>query len=187
MTTHVSAEVSLRNRRLVVKLLCLTAAMFGFGFALVPLYDVFCEVTGLNAKTGRIDVAAAARLEVDTTRTVTVEFVTNTDRHLPWEFRARQTKVHVHPGAVTEVMFTARNTAPFTVTGQAVPSVLPGTAARYLNKTECFCFRNQTLQAQETRDMPVRFVVDAKLPAYVTTLTVSYTFFELPRASAAAG
>jgi cytochrome c oxidase assembly protein subunit 11 len=182
-----SSEISRRNRRLVAKLLVLTGAMFGFGFALVPLYDVFCQVTGLNAKTGRLDAAAADVLQVDATRTVTVEFVTSTDRRLPWDFRAKQPKVSVHPGAVTEVMFTARNTAPFAVTGQAVPSVLPGTAARYLNKTECFCFRNQTLQAQETRDMPVRFVVDAKLPPHVTTLTLSYTFFELPRASAAAG
>jgi cytochrome c oxidase assembly protein subunit 11 len=166
------------NRRTAWKLVVTTCAMFGFGYALVPLYDVFCAVTGINGKTGRVSAAAAAAVEVDESRLITVEFVTNVNVGLPWEFRPLVNKVRVHPGAETLVQFEAVNHAQYRLTGSAVPSVAPNTAARYFNKTECFCFTQQALGPLESRTMPVRFVVDPRLPADVEVLTLAYTFFE---------
>ena len=154
--------------------------MFGFGYALVPIYNVICEVTGLNGKTGRVSIEQAAAAQVDLERTVTVEFVTNVNTLLNWQFAPTVTHVQVHPGQVTEVMFTATNRSGFEVTGHAVPSVAPGASARYFNKTECFCFTSQTLAAGETKDMPVRFIVDPALPEHIDVVTLSYTFFEAP-------
>lgn len=181
-------ETDLRtaNRRMVTKLLVATCVMFGFGYALVPLYDVFCEVTGLNGKTGRLTADEAGVLEVDDSRLVTVEFVTSVSADMPWEFRPTVTKMQVHPGAENMTYFEASNRAQWPVTGNAVPSVSPNSAARYFSKTECFCFTQQSLDAGETRSMPVRFVVDPKLPAHVTVLTLGYTFFESLNTSAAA-
>jgi cytochrome c oxidase assembly protein subunit 11 len=172
------------NKRLGFKLLALTVAMFGFGYALIPLYNVFCDITGLNGKTGRVSAAAAAQTQVDENRLVTVEFVTSTGGSLAWDFRAKVPKITVHPGAVTEVMFEAVNRAPFSITGHAVPSLAPNSAARYFNKTECFCFTEQTLTAGEIKDMPVRFIIDPKLPQHVRTVTLAYTFFEAAEAVA---
>lgn len=166
------------NKRVVSKLLIATCVMFAFGYGLVPLYDVFCEVTGLNGKTGRLSATQAAQATIDESRLVTVEFVTNVNAGMPWEFRPVVNKIQVHPGAETLVEFEAVNTAQFAVTGSAVPSVAPNNAARYFNKTECFCFSQQALGPGETRLMPVRFVVDTKLPPNVTVLTLAYTFFE---------
>ena len=170
------------NQRTVAKLLSVTILMFGFGYALVPLYDVFCEITGLNGKTGRLSQAEAANFKADETRLVTVEFVTNVSADMPWSFKPKVKKVVVHPGAETTVEFEATNYAAWPITGSAVPSVAPNTAARYLNKTECFCFRQQPLAPGESRVMPVRFVVDEGLPANVEILTLAYTFFESTRA-----
>jgi cytochrome c oxidase assembly protein subunit 11 len=144
----------------------------------VPLYDVFCQVTGLNGKTGRIELEQALSEKVDAERTVTVEFLATVNSELPWEFRPIVKKVKVHPGAVTEVKYYARNLTGNSITGQAVPSLAPGLAARYFNKTECFCFTQQTLGPREGRDMPLRFVVDPDLPAEVKTLSLSYTFYQ---------
>lgn len=166
------------NRRTAVKLLVATCLMFGFGFALVPLYSVFCEITGINGKTGRLSVAQAAQVRVDLNRTVTIEFVTSVNAGMPWEFRPLVSKITVHPGVATTVEFEAKNYAQYPVTGNAVPSVAPNEAARYFNKTECFCFTQQSLGPGETRKMPVRFVVDPKLPERVEVLTLAYTFFE---------
>jgi cytochrome c oxidase assembly protein subunit 11 len=166
------------NRRTARKLLVVTGLMFGFGYALVPLYDVFCEVTGLNGKTGRLSEAQAAALTVDESRLVTVEFVTNVNAGMPWEFRPVVNRIEVHPGAETVVEFEATNFAQWPVTGNAVPSVSPNSAARYFSKTECFCFTQQLLEAGETREMPVRFVIDPRLPEDVSVLTLGYTFFE---------
>ena len=174
------------NRRTVTRLLLATTVMFAFGYALVPLYNVFCEVTGLNGKTGRLSAAQAAATQVDDGRLVTVEFVTSVDAGMPWEFKPMVNKIKVHPGAETQVEFEATNYAQYAVTGNAVPSVAPNTAARYFNKTECFCFRQQALGAGESRTMPVRFVVDPKLPAHVEVLTLGYTFFEAITTSATA-
>lgn len=168
------------NTRLALKLAGAALAMFGFGYALVPLYSVFCELTGLNGKTGQISAAEAAALTTDAKRIVTVEFDTNVNGALPWAFRPLQRRVQVHPGEMGEALFAAENVSDRTVVGQAVPSVAPAKAAVYFNKTECFCFTQQMLAPGERREMPVRFIVDPRLPADVTTLVLSYTFFEAP-------
>ena len=166
-----------RNRRTARLLAALTLAMFAFGFALVPLYDVFCTITGLNGKTGRVD-AAALDEQVDHSREITVQFVTSVNSGLPWEFTAQSRQMTVHPGAVYEAFFTARNLARATTVGQAVPSVSPNTAAAHFNKTECFCFTRQSFAAGESKLMPVRFVIARNLPEHVRTITLSYTFFD---------
>jgi cytochrome c oxidase assembly protein subunit 11 len=172
------------NRRTVRKLVVATAAMFAFGYALVPLYNVFCEVTGVNGKTGRISAAQAEATAVDRSRLLTVQFVTSTAAGMPWEFHPEVKQVQVHPGEVKEVRFVARNISNRAIVGQAVPSVAPGTAARYFQKTECFCFTRQPLAAREEKTMPVRFIVDPALPPEVSTLTLSYTFFHAPETAA---
>ena len=162
--------------RLTLKLIGVVVLMFGFGFALVPLYSALCQITGLNGKTGRIDESLAVGV-VDKDRWVTVEFVTNVNSALPWEFWSGQAKMRVHPGEVNEALFYSHNVTKRGIVGQAVPSVSPGRAAKHFNKTECFCFTQQHLAAGETREMPVRFIVDAGLPADVRTITLAYTFF----------
>lgn len=181
-------SLSTTTPRLVARLCVLVLAMFGFGYALVPLYSVFCEITGagLKGQSGRLSTAAAAAMVEDDSRLITVEFVTSVNAGFPWHFRPLVTKVKVHPGVETEVAFEVINQSSDTVTGQAVPSVAPNEASRYFSKTECFCFTQQKLTAGETRRMPVRFVVNPKLPEHIQTLTLGYTFFraELPIAAA---
>ena len=174
-----SGELSQANSRVVRRLGLVVLAMFGFGFALVPLYDVFCEVTGLNGKTGRIAAGEAQGLQADTSREITVEFVASVNSDLPWEIRPLVRRVKVHPGEVTEVKYSARNTTGQTIVGQAVPSLAPGLASKYFNKTECFCFTQQTLAAGEYKEMPLRFIVDPELPANVNSVALSYTFFRM--------
>lgn len=165
------------HRRLAGRLLLVACLMFGFGYALVPLYQVFCEITGLNGKTGRIDTAAVRTGEIDRDRWVTVEFVASVNTGLPWRLEPLVKRLRVHPGELTEVAFYAENLSSHTRVGQAVPSVAPAEASKYFYKTECFCFTSQELAGGEGRKMPVRFVVDAALPAHVRSLTLSYTFF----------
>jgi len=167
------------NNRVVKRLGIAAVAMFGFGFALVPLYNVFCDITGINGKTGRIELEAALSQKVDEERLVTVEFVASVNSDLPWEFRPVTRRVKVHPGEVTEVHYFARNKIDKMVTGQAIPSLAPGLAAKYFNKTECFCFTRQILQPNESKDMPLRFIVDPQLPEEVRTVSLSYTFFQV--------
>ena len=174
-----SRELANRNRKMVGRLGIAAAAMFGFGFAMVPLYDVFCEITGLNGKTGRIEAEAALSQAVDMEREVTVEFVVSVNSDLPWEIKPMVRKIKVHPGAVTEVKYAARNITGNTVIGQAVPSLVPGLASKYFNKTECFCFTQQALAAGEYKEMPVRFVVDPGLPKDVSSVALSYTFYRM--------
>ena len=172
-----ASERTAANRRIVRRLLIAAVAMFGFGFALVPLYDVFCDITGINGKTGRIEAEAALSQRVDRDRTVMVEFLSSVRSDLAWDFRPAVKRVKVHPGEVTEVHYVARNRTAETVAGQAVPSLAPGLAAKYFNKTECFCFSRQTLGPNEEKLMPLRFVVDPELPEDVGTVSLSYTFF----------
>jgi len=169
------------NRKLVRQLVLLTAMMFGFGYALVPLYNVFCEVTGINGKTGRLSQTQAASLVPDKTREITVEFVTNVSTGLPWNFRPLQEKIVVNPGVLTTVSFAMRNRANYEIVGQAIPSLAPQTSARYFSKTECFCFARQPLAGGEEKTVPVRFIIDPKIPADVDRVTLSYTFFEAPK------
>ena len=163
------------------RLLVVVIAMFGFGYALVPLYDVLCDITGLNGKTGVVQAEDLVD-SVDVGRLVTVQFTGTVNSRLPWTFKPLQRELRVHPGQVYEASFEARNLTGEVVVGQAVPSVAPLQAATYFNKTECFCFTQQTLQAGETRTMPLRFVLDRGLPPGVTTVTLSYTFFRVDQA-----
>ena len=146
------------NARLVKRLLLAVTAMFGFGFAMVPLYNVFCDLTGLNGKVGgRVE---AVGVEADLNRTVMVEFVANLNQTMPWEFRPEVSRMEVHPGKVYRTSFYAQNRTDRIMVGQAIPSVTPGTAAQHFKKTECFCFTEQQFAAGEGRDMPVMFMVD---------------------------
>ena len=174
------SDLASRNERSFVRIAVVAVAMFGFGYLLVPLYDVFCEITGLNGKTGRVASAeVAARYQPDESRLVTVQFVANHNLGMPWEFAPSVTSMEVHPGKLYTTAFTARNPTGHNMVGQAVPSVAPGKASRYFNKTECFCFNNQPLAAGESKDMPLRFIVDPKLPKDVRTLTLAYTVFDV--------
>ena len=167
-----------QNSKMVIKLVAIVLGMFGFGFALVPLYDVFCDITGINGKTND-SAAVYESVVVDESRLVTVEFITRTNTGMPWEFKAQTKRVQVHPGQMSQVDFFARNPAGRDIVGQAVPSVSPGTAALYLNKTECFCFNHQPLKAGEEVLMPMKFYVDPQLPEDITFFTVQYTLYDV--------
>jgi cytochrome c oxidase assembly protein subunit 11 len=165
------------NLRLLRKLLVCAVVMFGFAFALVPFYEKICEVTGIR-NVFQPDAVAAENTQVDSTRSVSIEFDANT-RRLPWNFKPLQAAVSVHPGEITQVLYEVTNTLDRPVTGQAVPSYGPQQAALYFKKMECFCFQQQTLGPGEVRKMPVVFVIDSKLPREINTVTLSYTIFEV--------
>ncbi len=173
------------NRQLLIRLLVVTAVMFGFGFALVPFYEKICQVTGLRSIL-QPDHVGAVNTQVDYTRSVAIEFDTNT-RGLPWTFRPLEGHVSVHPGEMQQAVFEIRNTSTRPVTGQAIPSYGPALAADYFRKVECFCFTQQTLQPGESRQVPVVFLVDPGLPSSIGTITLSFTFFEVNGAQAPAG
>jgi cytochrome c oxidase assembly protein subunit 11 len=158
-----------------MRLALVAVGMFGFGFALVPFYQQICAALGINSL-GK--PATVKNTQVDPTRTVTIELDSNT-HNLPWRFRPLVNHVDVHPGALTTVEYEVVNVRDAPVTGQAVPSYGPKIAAEYFQKLECFCFTQQTLGPGETRRMPVTFIVDPKLPNDVSTISVSYTFFEV--------
>lgn len=166
------------NRRLLIRYTAIAIAMFGFGFALVPLYDVLCDITGLNGKVANEAVTEQA-YQIDTGREVGMEFITSVNERTPLKFRAETSKLRIHPGQYYTVMFYAENTAAKTIVAQAVPSVAPGVAAEYLKKTECFCFNKQTFEPGKEKAMPVRFAVDPALPKSVRDMTLSYTFFDV--------
>jgi cytochrome c oxidase assembly protein subunit 11 len=165
------------NRATLKKLLVVAVGMFGFGFALVPFYDTFCEATGIR-NVFQPDARMPANTQIDTSREVSIEFDANLQR-LPWTFKPLESHIAVHPGEVRQVEYEVRNTLDRPVTGQAVPSFGPQIAGRFFRKIECFCFREQTLGPGEVRRMPVVFVVDPQLPEDVNTITLSYTFFEV--------
>jgi cytochrome c oxidase assembly protein subunit 11 len=154
---------------------------------MVPFYNLFCELTGINGKTGTLTAEQAGNLVPDSNRTVVVEFDTNVNSELPWGFRGEALKAHVHPGDVNHAVFVVENKSDKPVTGQAVPSVAPGQASLYFKKTECFCFTQQTLAPGERREMQVRYVVEPELPASISTLTLSYTFFRSVETQQAVG
>ncbi len=164
--------------RSVGRLLMVVIGMFAFGFALVPLYDVICDVTGLNGKTGDQYTEASSQ-SANTDRVVTIQFLTNNNADMPWEFRPEVRSIEVHPGELNKTTFYVQNPANRTIMAQAVPSVTPFIAASYLHKTECFCFDQQELAANESMDMPLRFIVDSEIPADIETLTLSYTLFDI--------
>jgi cytochrome c oxidase assembly protein subunit 11 len=167
-----------------IKMAAVAVAMFGFGYLLVPLYNVFCDITGLNGKTGQVaEAQVAARYQEDADRLVTVQFVANNNADMPWVFRPVVNEMQVHPGKVYAASFVAKNPTSRDMVGQATPSVAPGQAGRFFNKTECFCFTRQPLAAGETKEMPLRFIVDPALPKRVNTLTLAYTFFDVTELS----
>jgi len=165
------------NRRLASRLAVVALGMFGFGFALVPFYDRICAALGVNSLVERGGLPS--NTQVDVTRTITIELDSNTVQGLPWRFRPLVRHVEVHPGALTTVEYEIVNARSAPVTGQAVPSYGPPFAGEYFKKVECFCFTHQTLAAGETRRLPVTFVVDPRLPKGVTSIALSYTFFEV--------
>jgi cytochrome c oxidase assembly protein subunit 11 len=169
------------NSRLAIKLLLVVLAMFGFGYALVPLYSVVCDITGLNGKTGRI--SAAEIKGPDESRTVTIKFVATVNNAAPLEFRPNDITMKVHPGEIYSTSYWARNKTGRSMIAQATPSVSPREASLYFNKTECFCFTRQEFKPKEGRDMPVKFVVDRDLPKYIDSLVLSYTFFDITDSS----
>ncbi|WP_312511312.1 cytochrome c oxidase assembly protein [Massilia sp.] len=179
MTTNAPNGKLLRlNRRTLGKLVVVAVAMFGFGYALVPVYRQICEVLGINVLTQKGEfVAAPVNSQVDTSRTITVELDGNAQG--PWRFRPTTRSIDVHPGELATVMYEVVNTQGRAVKAQAIPSYAPQSATPHFMKVECFCFREQTLQANEARQMPVVFFIDPKLPREVKNITLSYTFFEI--------
>lgn len=164
------------NKKLALKLVWVIVGALLFAFALVPLYDVICSVTGLNGKTNNT-AETAAKAVVDLKREVTVQFVSSVMPGLGWNFYPKQSSVVVHPGQVTTVMFEAKNITNVTLAGQAIPSVTPGKASAHLKKIECFCFVRQSLKPGEVKALPLRFFVSADLPKDVQEMTLSYSFF----------
>jgi len=168
-------------KKTVKKLMLIVFGMFGFGFAMVPLYDVFCDITGLNGKTSNV-AASYNAASIDTERTITVQFLTRTAKGIPWQFEPMINEVKVHPGERKVVKFYAKNDSVNAIVGQAVPSVSPGRAAVYFQKIECFCFNNQPLKASEDVEMGLQFYVDLDLPDDVSTITLSYTLYDITSA-----
>jgi cytochrome c oxidase assembly protein subunit 11 len=165
------------NRSMLRRLVVVAAAMFGFGFAMVPFYNHICRALGLD-NLSTVRASEPRNTQIDMSRTVTVEFDANT-HELPWRFRPLERHVSIHPGELVQVEFEVVNVRNHAVTGQAVPSFGPQRAGQFFRKTECFCFTQQTLAAEETRRMPVVFTVDPSLPKDINTITLSYTFFEV--------
>ena len=165
------------NRETFKKLLVIVALMFGFGYALVPLYKKICEVTGINNLI-KADVAPV-NSQVDLTRNVVIEFDANQGANLLWRFKPLAGSLTVHPGELMQVEYEVVNSRDVAVTGQAIPSYAPANAAKYFKKLECFCFKQQTLVAHESKQFPVVFVIDPDISKDVTTITLSYTFFEI--------
>jgi cytochrome c oxidase assembly protein subunit 11 len=175
-----------RNRQLLGKLLVVVLGMFGFGYALVPMYNAICTALGINVlslneqriATGNWSGRADTRnTQVDTSRTITVEFDANSRG--PWDFKPALRSLQVHPGEMATVMYEFRNRQNRTMAAQAIPSYAPMQASPHFNKLECFCFNEYTLAAGESKQWPVVFVIDPKLPRDVNTITLSYTFFEV--------
>jgi cytochrome c oxidase assembly protein subunit 11 len=167
------------HRSLVTSLLIVVVGAFGFGYALVPLYDVFCQITGFGGRTNA--TAVVVEEAPDLTREIRVEFVTTVNSYAPFEFAADADSMTVNPGKMYFATFTAKNLTDKDKVAQAVPSVAPGTAAEYFVKIECFCFDQQAFTANEERAMPLQFIVDPDLPDYVDTITLQYTFFDTAR------
>lgn len=173
---------SAANRRLGFKMAWIVLGSLLFAFALVPLYDVLCTITGLNGKTA--DTATALNnTKVDTTRWVTVQFTSSTMPGLGWNFHPKQASLKVRPGQIETALFEAKNITSQTLSGRAVPSVTPGVAASHLKKIECFCFQKQALNPGETKVMPLRFFVSPEIPDDIKEMTLSYAFFSVENAA----
>lgn len=167
-----------KEKRTTVILLVLVVAMFGFGFALVPLYDLLCEITGIN---GKVELVAydEESSEIDQERVVSIQFVAMNNSDMPWNFKPNHNSIKVNPGASTTTSFYARNPTQNLMVGQAVPSVSPSSAAKYFHKIECFCFKQQELKSNAEAEMGLTFFIDKELPKNIHTVTLTYTLFDV--------
>ena len=171
-----------QNTKTVRWMFLIVVGMFGFGFAMVPLYDLLCSVTGLNGSTtGRVQEADLFKSKVDKTRTITVQFDSTKNADLPWDFYPMVKEMKIHPGEVKQISYFAKNNSDKTIVAQAIPGITPWQATNHFNKTECFCFKKQTLKPGESKEMPLRFVIDTNLPDGLKTITLSYTFMDTDR------
>ncbi|WP_019142065.1 cytochrome c oxidase assembly protein [Noviherbaspirillum massiliense] len=174
------------NTHMLGKLLVIAVMMFGFGYALVPVYKKICEITGINVlSTKDVKLDGVANTQVDKTRTITIEFDANSQG--PWRFRPTVSSMQVHPGEMAQVVYEVVNTQPRSIDAQAIPSYAPQQAAAHFKKMECFCFQQQTLGPNQAKQMPVVFYIDPALPKDVKTITLSYTFFEVGGTGGKAG
>jgi cytochrome c oxidase assembly protein subunit 11 len=186
MNEHVSNQPSShagarRHARVAGKMLLLTVTMFGFGYLMVPMYNIICDITGLNGKTGRVSVAEAdASKKLNEERQIIVEFTSNVNQSGSWIFRPDVKSMVVKPGVLYHASYYAENLMDASVTAQATPSVTPFTAAKYFNKTECFCFVQQLFEPLGSMHMPLTFVIDPDIPVNIDRVTLSYTFFRSP-------
>ncbi|PKO87318.1 MAG: cytochrome c oxidase assembly protein [Betaproteobacteria bacterium HGW-Betaproteobacteria-12] len=186
-----AAPPPVSHKRLIGRLLLMVAAAFAFAFALVPLYNVLCEVTGFNGKTagqgsiskgfgvGGLKTAAGPASAVDLERRIRVEFTGTVMPGLPWDMRPLTLSLEVHPGELQQVSYLVRNTSDRPITGQAVPSVSPGQAAQHFEKIECFCFSQQTLAPGESMELPLAFIVKPEVDRDISQITLSYAFFSI--------
>lgn len=170
----------------VVKLLAIVVTMFAFVFVvMVPLYNVLCDQLGINGKTaGRYQVKESI---VDSSREITIQFVANNNEGMPWLFNPAVRVMKVHPGGVNNTIFYAKNPLSVNMIAQAIPSISPSRAAEFFHKTECFCFRQQTLAAGAEANMPLQYIVDQDLPEDIKTITLSYTLFDVTNQPVAEG
>ena len=174
------------NASTLTKLVVVAVMMFGFGYALIPVYKQICELTGVNLLTQKdATVERPANTQVDRTRTITIEFDANAQG--PWRFRPTVSSMQVHPGEMAQVVYEVVNTQSRSIDAQAIPSYAPQQASAHFKKVECFCFQQQTLKANEAKQMPVLFYIDPALPRDVKTITLSYTFFEIGGSAKTAG
>ncbi|HVL76021.1 MAG TPA: cytochrome c oxidase assembly protein [Noviherbaspirillum sp.] len=167
------------NAQMMGKLVVVAFLMFGFGYALVPIYEKICEITGVNLLTPKMNISLdeIKNTQVDTSRTITIEF--DATANGPWRFRPTVSSMEVHPGEMAQVVYEVVNTQPRAIDAQAIPSYAPQQAAAHFKKVECFCFQQQTMEAHQAKQMPVVFFIDPALPKDVKTITMSYTFFEI--------
>jgi len=173
-----AAEARSLNMQMMGKLLVVAVMMFGFGYALIPVYKKICEITGINFLTPKdVSVAEVKNTQIDTSRTITIEFDANSQG--PWRFRPTVSSMQVHPGEMAQVVYEVVNTQSHAIDAQAIPSYAPQQAGAHFRKIECFCFQQQTLAGNEAKQMPVVFFIAPDLPKDVQTITVSYTFFEI--------
>lgn len=166
-------------RKTVTRLGLMALGMFCFGWALIPLYDLLCDITGLNGKTGGQYTFDAAMVQPDKSRLLKINFLTNTNGGMVWDFRSEKGGVRVHPGELKTVNFIVRNPTDKVMVGQAIPSVSPGRAAEHFHKTECFCFEQQILQPGEELKMPMRFLIGPELPKNIESISLSYALFDI--------
>ncbi len=167
------------NKKLLIILAAIVFGMFGFCFALVPIYNSLCKTLGINGKTNTVAVPYDARTATIEKREVLVQFVATINGGVPWAFYPKTRTLKVHPGEMAKLAFYAENKSDHRMVVQAIPSVTPGIAAKYLKKTECFCFTQQTLNGHEAMDMPLLFHLDKDLPANVKTITLAYALFDV--------